>query len=321
MFSHLFKSMFNVSRKNHKREGRRRALTSPDSGYRYWLDENGDRVRRLQQMEPAYPDTTGIAAQLTENGFVVGTTDQLLEEEGRKAFVEAAKLVFDVSRSGNVQSIVNAGRSHDKKDYIVHLLSADQRHGADSALLRLALDKKLLEIVSLYLGMWPRLHAIGAWLNFPTPDQAKTSQLWHRDPEDLRLIKAFIYLVDVDADHGPFCYIPKTQPFGARAAINPTSGNPKHIADEEMQAAIPAQDWLACTGPAGTMILADTVGFHRGGKPTVGHRIVISFTYTSGTALKHRVFKPDGAPDWASHDIQRYALYHGATNIEAGGSA
>ena len=26
--------------------------------------------------------------------------------------------------------------------------------------------------------------------------------------------------------------------------------------------------WIACTGPANTMILADTVGFHRGGKPT-----------------------------------------------------
>ena len=88
----------------------------------------------------------------------------------------------------------------------------------DSPLLRLALDEKLLEIVSLYLGMWPRLQSIAAWLNFPSPDQAKHSQLWHRDPEDIKLLKVFIYLDDVDANRGPFSYIPKTHPFGLRSA-------------------------------------------------------------------------------------------------------
>src|SRR5215203_3538788 len=36
------------------------------------------------------------------------------------------------------------------------------------SLLKIALGRKLLEIVSAYLGLWPRLHSIGAWLNFPT---------------------------------------------------------------------------------------------------------------------------------------------------------
>ena len=125
--------------------------------------------------------------------------------------------------------------------------------------------------------------SISAWLNFPSPDQAKQSQLWHRDPEDLKLMKIFIYLDEVDANRGPFTYIPKSHPFGSRSAVNPQHADPKRITDDEMRAAIPAQDWVACTGPAGTTILADTVGFHRGGKPTIGNRILITFTYTSGT--------------------------------------
>jgi hypothetical protein len=211
-----------------------------------------------------------------------------------------------------VQSTIQAGSSaYKKKDYIVHLVPADQMHKGDSALLRLALDKKLLEIVSLYLGMWPRLHAIGAWLNFPTSDEAKQSQLWHRDPEDIRLIKVFIYLGDIDANCGPFSYIPRTQPFGAKASADPEHTHPKRITDEEMRATVPQQDWLACTGPAGTMILADTVGFHRGGKPKIGNRILITFTYTSGTPFTEGSLKLDGMPDWASSDIQRCALAPG----------
>lgn len=291
-----------------KRKGRR-ALTSPNLGYLRWrYISNGIRTKKVRQTDPVYADALGIAEQLTENGIVVGTTGQYLDEEGRKAFAEASELVLGISRSSEVQSTIKEGSTAYKKDYLVHLIPGDQRHGPDSPFLRLALDKKLLEIVSLYLGMWPRLHAIGAWLNLASPGQAKQSQLWHRDPEDMKLVKAFIYLADVDADRGPFCYIPKTHPFGSKSAVNPKRAEPKRITDDEMRAAIPPQDWLACTGPAGTMILADTVGFHRGGKPAIGNRILIAFTFTSGTPFVEGAFQSDGAPDWVSHEIQRYAL-------------
>ena len=313
----MFGRLFGRSEKSRADKGgmgrSRTALTRPDSGYRQWLDNNKDRALKVENGAPAYPDTLAIAEALTKNGIVVGTADRYLDEEGRKAFAAASKLVLDISRSSEVQSsIKNGSLAQNKKDYIVHLVPPDQMHNAESPLLRLALDKKLLEIVSLYLGMWPRLHAIGAWLNFPTSDEAKESQLWHRDPEDLKLIKVFIYLDDVDAGRGPFCYIPQTQPFGAKASADPERTNRKRISDDEMRASVPPQDWLSCTGPAGTMILADTVGFHRGGKPSAGNRILITFTYTSGTPFQGGSIRSDHVPAWASHEIQRYALAPGA---------
>jgi hypothetical protein len=158
--------------------------------------------------------------------------------------------------------------------------------------------------------MWPRLNGIAAWLNFPTTDEPKYSQLWHRDPEDFRLVKVFIYLVDVDENRGPFCYIPKTHPFGALAGTVPKHTQKKTVTDEEMLAAIPADAWLTCTGPAKTMILADTVGYHRGGKPKKGNRILMTFTYTSGVPLAKSKHAPKvmGTLSWATHGIQRQAL-------------
>ena len=156
--------------------------------------------------------------------------------------------------------------------------------------------------------MWPKLHSIGAWLNFPTPAPPTQSQLWHRDPEDLKLIKAFIYLVDVDEKRGPFCYIPCTQPFGSRAGIVAKAADQKRTTDEEMSATIETNEWMTCAGPANTIILADTVGYHRGGKPTVGNRILITFTYTSGTPHDRQTLRVKGRPRWATKPIQKAAL-------------
>jgi hypothetical protein len=56
------------------------------------------------------------------------------------------------------------------------------------------------------------------------------------------------------------------------------------------------------------MILADTVGYHRGGKPTNGNRILITFTYTSGAPLSDRRLQVSGRPTWVMDDRQRLAL-------------
>jgi hypothetical protein len=56
------------------------------------------------------------------------------------------------------------------------------------------------------------------------------------------------------------------------------------------------------------MIIADTVGYHRGGKPTNGTRVLITFTYTSGTPLSKRVLRVPQHPACITHPIQSYAL-------------
>jgi hypothetical protein len=56
------------------------------------------------------------------------------------------------------------------------------------------------------------------------------------------------------------------------------------------------------------MILADTVGYHRGGKPTRGTRLLVTFTYTSGTPMVQPSIWLKGTPDWIASPIQRMAV-------------
>jgi hypothetical protein len=288
---------------------KRQALTKPNLAYLRWrYVTNGARTLKAWRGDLAYDDAPKIAQELSERGIVVGPADRYLDQEGRQALAEASDLVLDNCSRPDVEAAIVEGRSKGGKDYLVQLIPWEYEHGPDSPLLRLALDKKLLEIVSLYLGMWPRLHAVGAWLNFPSAGAPKQAQLWHRDPEDIKIIKVFIYLVEVGENTGPFTYIPKTHPFSEGAAMVPPHADPKRITDVEMRATIPPETWVTCTGPKNTMILADTVGYHRGGKPSEGNRILITFTYTSGTPLVRRGLHVRGEPDWMTNAMQRQAL-------------
>ena len=47
------------------------------------------------------------------------------------------------------------------------------------------------------------------------------SQLWHYDFDDRHLLKAFLYLDDVDAETGPFEYVAGSQPGGPHHAVRP----------------------------------------------------------------------------------------------------
>jgi hypothetical protein len=82
--------------------------------------------------------------------------------------------------------------------------------------------------------------------------------------------------------------------------------------DAQMAAYVPAGDWTRCTGSSGTLILADTTGFHKGLKPQARHRVMVSLHYTSGTPRYPRNFelqRAAGAPLIPLRDVQKYALF------------
>jgi len=122
------------------------------------------------------------------------------------------------------------------------------------------------------------------------------------------VIKVFIYLAPVDDSCGPFSYIPETQPFGARTAAAHELEKQKRVTDADIGRVFPPDTWQVCTGSSNTMILADTVGYHRGGKPKAGQRILMTLTYTSGAPIKSPRFKVQAIPDWASSGIQQAAI-------------
>jgi len=174
-----------------------------------------------------------------------------------------------------------------EKAYLVRALGARPVVDLGSELVRLALSTRILDVVTAYLRLTPRLKAFDLWYTLPVdPRQpAILSQRWHRDYDDHRLVKMFLYLVDVDEAMGPFSYIRGTHHRGDYASVLPTTpprgSNPP---DGAVEAAVPSSQVKVCTGRAGTLVLCDTHGLHQGGRSVSDPRFLFTANYASDAA-------------------------------------
>ncbi len=147
------------------------------------------------------------------------------------------------------------------------------------------LEKKFLQIATAYLGYIPLLHTVEIRKTIPVGDaKPSASQKWHRDPEEKRILKIFLYLSDVDLGSGPFTYI---------VGSNPTSKGPwsRRFPQKLPHGVYPDAnlvekftqpgDLLEATAPMGTIIFCDTAGLHRGGYATKNERIMATGFYSS----------------------------------------
>jgi len=160
--------------------------------------------------------------------------------------------------------------------------------------LRIAAAEPLVDVVNSYRGQMTRLYEVDEWYTVPYPrsDERIASQQWHRDPEDAHVVKVFIYFTDVDDDAGPFEYIRGSAAGGRYDHLWPWADGHRYVAADDLEPAVSAEDRLTVTGPAGTMFLADTGGFHRGGFARTRARVLSTSTYLLDGTRKRR-FKVD----------------------------
>jgi hypothetical protein len=211
-----------------------------------------------------------------------------------------------IEKQSGPEGIQGKQKSSLGKTYLVSLLSKEVDF--ESPFLQLAIQPSLLRIVNDYLGLRSYLRAINVWMNLPVVDPPKESQLWHRDGDDVRILKVFIYLMDVDMSAGPFWFIPGTHEGVGRQI--PVSMEAGRVSDSEMEKRVPSSKWKACTGMARTVILADTTGFHKGGKCEVKPRVLLTYEYVSGASLYPREFHLHGWSNSVGLDsIQKDALF------------
>ena len=185
------------------------------------------------------------------------------------------------------------------------------------AALRYALSDQLLGVVNAYLDMRSKLTYMDNWYTAPSPQDADriASQRWHRDHIDRNIIKVFTYFSDVDAEAGATEYVRGSAAGGRHGDLwawrpDEASGD-QYPPTEELERRVPDSDRVRAEGPAGTIVLCDTGGFHRGGfarKP----RVTANFTYVSPAALasaltKRRFELPDALPEGLS-SAARFAL-------------
>jgi hypothetical protein len=170
-----------------------------------------------------------------------------------------------------------------KKTFLLQYLDRNPALDPESIYARFALQPNIWQIANAYVGMLTRMRACNVWHNFPSQAQPRESQLWHRDPEGLYIVKVFVYLSDVDEGAGPFTYAPGTHGKG-RVRQKPhyiLEGDTKRSTDAQMAAVVPCDNWVTCTGPRGTIVFADTRGYHKGGLSRERDRVLYVCMFTS----------------------------------------
>jgi hypothetical protein len=235
------------------------------------LDEVQSRVVREV-------DADGFCVVPFSELFPAGTWREL-ESMGERF---AAETEADLAAGGE-QVKVRAG-----KEFVVRLMSYGVDVGLENPWFRVCASRRMLDIANAYLRMWSKLEYVDVWYSVPQPPEAEriSSQRWHRDFNDKHLLKAFLYLVDVDEDMGPFQYIPGSQPGGPYADAWPWQPLGQNYPTEvELEQRIPGSAAKVFSAPRATVIFCNTAGFHRGGFSISKPRILATVTYSSPASL------------------------------------
>jgi hypothetical protein len=139
--------------------------------------------------------------------------------------------------------------------------------------LAIANDPSLLDAAGRYLGCKPTISNISIWWSLPADGTAQEAENYHRDVDDWRFVKFFLYLTDVDADSGPHCFVRGSHRRGRFLRI-------RRIADHEVAALFKPEDLLKIGGSAGDAFLEDTFGLHKGQPPTRERRLLLQVEYS-----------------------------------------
>jgi hypothetical protein len=130
----------------------------------------------------------------------------------------------------------------------------------------------VLDLAELYLGCKPTLDNIGGWWSYTERAQAKGTQRFHRDWDNVKGFKLFVYLTDVDDGAGPHGFIPGSH----RSDLLMET---RAIPDEHVFATFGRDAEHLFLGPAGTCFTVDTFGIHRGILPQRRPRLLLAAQY------------------------------------------
>jgi hypothetical protein len=273
--------------------------------------------RRYAHTPPALDDVQQrVLERLREEGYAALPFSELVPEPAVWQELEADAQRFVAETEAGLAREREGGESELRrragKEFLVRKYSWGIELALDDPWLRLGTNPRLLDLANAYLQMWSKLEYVDVWYTPPAGDDARrSSQRWHRDFNDRHLLKAFLYLVDVDGDTGPFEYVPRSAPGGELERLwpwRPLGENypPEHDLAERVNGRS-----VTFTAPKGTIIFCNTSGFHRGGFATGKPRVLATLTWDSPASLKalsERNYLFDAAGDAALSEPQRYSL-------------
>lgn len=140
-------------------------------------------------------------------------------------------------------------------------------------IISIANDKKILNAIAKYLGVKPTISNINCWWSFARREKPKEAQFFHRDVDDFKFLKLFVYLTDVVSDSGPHVYVKGSHKVNKLIEL-------KRFKDEEVAHVYPAENVISFERPKGTCFIVDTYGIHKGLLPINTNRLLLQVQYS-----------------------------------------
>lgn len=257
----------------------------PSLNYRFGAEKNSTEAVR------------GVIENLNRDGIAITSVSELLGTDKSFAELESEVQKMLEERGDEIEKLkihANDADSVGDKTFNVELLGSQVNFEPDAVFARFALQDALLNLANNYFQMIVKLRYYNVWYTFATNSAARESQLWHYDREDNYILKVFLYLNDVDEGAGPFTYAPQTHPKGVLRGREPEyflEKNVRRTTDEQMSAVVPKENWIKATGKKGTIVFADTRGYHKGGEARTSDRLMYTCMFTSPASESKRLLQ------------------------------
>ena len=249
---------------------------------------NADLRQHAKKLPVLTPQDRAIVEACRKEGAFVTSLDVLELPSTQEMLEEAKKLLVEMQTVLASRTNLKTWGTCENPAYPQIFTVTDLPIFADWAQ-----NQRLLNLIEHYIGLPVAFQGVHLRRDFAN-DRPVTTELWHRDLEDRRVIKLFVYLSDVVTETGPYEYIPRSKvtpaivrqieaSFKQRVATNPYDMG---ITDDEMAVIIPRSDWRSCEGAAGTVLFSDPVAVFHHGKSRREGRAALFFVYTAKKPLR-----------------------------------
>ena len=249
--------------------------------YPMWLLFNREGVNLFKKNTPELnQEQERILKDLQSDGIAVTHINDLFPEEDILKQLQSYEAVQR-----------NQQEQYHKKTFFIDYWPQRQELKLDDTFVKIMLSPRILDVVNSYMGMFSQVVFYTLQMTSVMGREKTYSQNWHRDPQEQRFCKVFIYLNDVDEKTGPFVYIPQSSyghKYGKLFPQKPPAG--VYPDAEKLERLIPKSEWRTMAGKAGTMLFCDTTGLHYGGCAENKPRIMSTFSYGAKTFRENKSY-------------------------------
>lgn len=226
-------------------------------------------------------DVEAIAAQIRRDGYYV--FDGAMPAELCDAFAEATKQVE--ARTSRDPHSTQAPAKFDPANpvgYVYDLPEGDMWKIPSSQ--KIIADPLFLNVAQAYFQATPAMKELNVWWSAVVDGKSdsNSAQMFHFDYDAAPVfLKFFVYLTDVTAETGPHVYVRGSHRMQQPKMAEMLSRGYVRISDEEIAEVFGPENVIELTGRKGSVIVVDTLGYHKGKAPQRGSRLVAQLEFAT----------------------------------------